>query len=334
MIDPELKKDYFLLKNYQDNIFSMRGILLKISMYSLEQIDNDTFPLGKFQGVEKIKIKSILQMEIISKIIMYIEDLVILSESFRIGIPYYKLLDKSNENERDVGKIMKEFFNNVSSFSDEEFFKIMACANPKQLDLQEDEKKVIEKNLQNMVNELKRIFNRLGNFSITNHPVFRRYKHAGCPIVFGAKVNIKGTTDFPNFDSYSMVSTGIDPLENVISIPLSKEVLEGYHIIIHGIQLLLKDILTHHIACIERNLKGLIPVEAYSPKDFPKENKEIYKKIVEDFYEKHPSNIEELKKFDIKIKAKKEDIKWYIDLPEFLEECKKIKEENIDWEKS
>ena len=136
-----------------------------------------------------------------------------------------------------------------------------------------------------------------------------------------------------NFDSYSMVSTGSDPLEDVISIPLSKEVLEGYHIIIHGIQLVLKDMLTNHIACIERNLKGLIPVEAYSPKDFPAENRETYKKIVEDFYKKHPFDIKDLKKFHVNVNAKKKDHKWYIELPEFLKECKKIKEENPDWDK-
>lgn len=109
-MDPEIQKDYLLLRNYKENVLGMRGILLKISMNSIEQIENDTFPLGKFQGNEKIKLKSVFQMDIISKIMMYLEDLIIMSESFRIETPYYKLLDTSDKNKNDVGKIIKDFF--------------------------------------------------------------------------------------------------------------------------------------------------------------------------------------------------------------------------------
>ena len=123
---------------------------------------------------------------------------------------------------------------------------------------------------------------------------------------------------------------GPDPVEDVIPIPFSKAVLDGYHIIIHGIQLLLIDILTNHIGCIERNLKGIIPNQNYSPKDFSDDEKEKYKKIIEDFYKKHSLNTEELRNFNFKVEVKKEKIKWYLELPEFLKECKKRSEENPD----
>lgn len=210
----------------------------------------------------------------------------------------------------------------------------MGYVNPKQLDLEENEKKVIEKNLGKNITELKRIFHQLGDFGKTNHPVFRRFKHAGSPLVLGAVGKETESTPLSNFDSYTMVSIGLDPFENVIAIPLSKEVLEGYHIIIHGIQLLLQDMVTNHIVCIERNLKGIIPNEDYSPKDLSKEERERYVKIFENFYKNHPSNMEESTHFNFKVEAKKEDMGWYLELPEFLKECKKRKEENPDLDNS
>jgi len=334
-MDPEIQKDYLLLRNYLENVFTMRGILLKDSMNSLKNIQNDTFSLVTFRGIEKIKLESVFQMDIISKIMMYIEDLIIISESFRIETPYYKLLDISDENEKDVGKIIKYFFKNVNSFSDEDFFKIMSYVDPEQLDLEENEKNLVKKNIELNILELKRIFNQIGDFGKTNHPVFRRFKHAGAPLVPGAISKDSKSTPLSNFDSYTMVSIGSDPFENVIPIPFSEDIWDGYSIIIRGIQLLLKDMLTHRIACIERNLTGIIPNEYYSPKDFSEEEVKNSGKIFENFCEKNPSNItDELKNFNFKVDVKKEEIAWYLNLPEFLKECKQRKEENTDLDNS
>jgi hypothetical protein len=46
---------------------------------------------------------------------------------------------------------------------------------------------------------------------------------------------------FEDFAFCNMVSTGRDPFKDVIPIPYSKRVLEGYEIMIHGLQLILKD---------------------------------------------------------------------------------------------
>ena len=43
---------------------------------------------------ETIKVKSMIQHEIIAKIMIYIEDLAIISESLLRGVSYYTLLDE------------------------------------------------------------------------------------------------------------------------------------------------------------------------------------------------------------------------------------------------
>ena len=318
----KIKNDYLLLKNYNENILPMRGILLKTAINSISQIEEGKFSIGNFSGTKKIKAKSMFQIEIISGIMMYIEDLIVLSESFRRRTSYYELLDLSDENQNDVGKTIERFFENVNSFSDEEFRRIFGYKDPSQLNLEEDESKLAEKVIQNNIAEMRRLFVQIGKFGKTHHPVFRRFKHAGAPLMLGMKKK-QQDTPLSGFDSYTHVLIGKDPFREIIIIPLSKDVLNGYHIIIHAIQTCLRDLVTNQIACIERNITGILPNERYFQGSFSEKENKLYNKILVEFYNKHPFHTDDLKHFLLESKAKKENILWYLDLSDFLKECKK-----------
>ena len=317
----EIKKDYILLRNYDENIFPMRGILLKTTMKSIRGIEKNAFPLEYFS--DKIKLTSMFQMDVISSIMIYIEDLFILSESFRRKIPYYKLLDMSDENQDEIGEIIGKFFKDVNSFSDKEFCRIFGYVEDlNTLDLENDEKILVKKIIQKNITELKRVYFQIKKFGKTHHPIFRRFKHAGSPLIPGAISTISKDPPLSEFESYTIVANGKDPLEDVIAIPLSKDVLEGYRIIIQDIQTCLADIVKNHKSCIERNVTGILPVNCYSLENFSLKDKEIYKKIISKFHNKHPFHMDDLKKFHYHTKIEKKELQWYLDLPDFLRECK------------
>ena len=321
--DAKIKIDYLLLRNYNENIRPMRGMLLKTTLNSINQIDEGKFSVENLSETAKIKAKSMFQMEIISGIMMYIEDLSVLSKSFKNGTSYYKLLDRSDENQNDVGKTIEGFFKNVNSFSADEFCRIFGYKDPNQLNLEEDESKLVEKVIQKNIAEMRRLFVQIGKFGKTHHPAFRRFKHAGAPLILGMMKEEQRNTPLSGFDSYTHVSIAKDPFQEVIVIPLSKDVLNGYYIIIHAIQTCLQDLVRNHIACIERNITGIIPNERYFQGSFSEKESELHKKIVADFYNKHPSHTDDLKQFHLKPKIKQEKISWYLDLSDFLRECKR-----------
>ncbi len=323
--DDEIKNDYVLLRNYNENILPMREILLKIAMNSISQIEEDKFPLGNFSDKEKIKIKSMFQMDIISGIMMYVEDLAILAESFRRKISYYKLLDRSDENEGDAGDIIRDFFECLNSFSDVEFHRILGYADLSQLELKEEERRLVEKVMLTNIAEIKRILIEIKKFRSSHHPAFRRFKHAGAPLILGALGNVPENSPLSKFDSYTQVSRGKNPLKDMITIPLSKNVLDGYNIIIDGIRIFLQDLVKNHMACTERNLVGILPDQSYSLEYTPEEKK-LYEKIIREFYDKHPPRTDDLRRLHFKLTIEKEDIMWYLDLPNFLRECKERKE--------
>ena len=107
--DEEIRNEYIFLKNYHGNILLMRKLLLKTALYSIQQIEEDKFPLGTASDKGKNTIKSMFQMDALSNLMMNIEDLVVLSEAFRREVFYYELLDITNENQDDVGTIIRDY---------------------------------------------------------------------------------------------------------------------------------------------------------------------------------------------------------------------------------
>jgi hypothetical protein len=130
---------------------------------------------------------------------------------------------------------------------------------------------------------------------------------------------------FDDFEFCNIVPSGRDPFKDIIPIPYSKQVLVGYEIIIHGLQNILKDIVENRIICIQRNLNGLIPKQRYDLSNISSEEVSSMKKIVDDFYAKNPPR-EIAISYNYNLNINKEEIAWYLNLREFLDECKKRKE--------
>ena len=321
-----------MLRNYDENTFEMRGILLKIAMKSISQIEQNKFSILKFldgdgetqleSSKEKTMAKSILQLEIISQIMMYVEDLIILSESFRKKISYYKLLDRI-ENEPDVGQRIKNFFTRLETFTNEDFYSILGYENPNNLDMNDDERKLVEKIVRVNIMAYRETIVEIDRFSDVHHPVFRRFKHAGAPLVPGVRLPSEKSSPLSRFDSCTMAAIGLDPLEDMVPIPLSQDVLTSYEIIITKIQKILKDLLQAHLMRIRRNLNGIIPLHAYGSNNLSNAEKEAYKKIIDEFYRKRPRDPTVPNHLNYQLSKKQlAKIDWYLKLPEFERKSK------------
>jgi hypothetical protein len=318
VLDEKTKVEYMLLRNYQENGILLRGFLLKMPFLTLEQIEEDKWPF-KFNENEKPKVKSFIQIDIISKIMMYIEDLAILSESFISQRNFYDII---NDASIDIGEMIRCFFNKISDISDEGIYQIMSYAASNQLGLGNRSTIVVNKHLNSNVKELKRILNEIGNFGITNHPLFKKFKHAGTHIFCGT-LNTSGFLE--GFDFSNLVPVGPNAIMDIIPIPYSKQVLDGYHIIIHGLQKVLGDMVENRIVCIQRNLNGLIPKQRYDLTALSSEEADLMTQIIDNFYALNPPK-EIIISDSSNPTVKREKIRWYLNLPNFLAECKERKE--------
>ena len=130
------------------------------------------------------------------------------------------------------------------------------------------------------------------------------------------------------FDFISIVFVNEDPFNKPFLLPYSNKVKEGYHIIIHGIQQILQDVVTNRKASIQRN-KSIPPIPWRTAPFFSKEEIKKFEVILQKFDTKHPPKNTE---FSINIIAT-EDYPWYSKLDDFLEECKKTKDMDTEFQK-
>jgi hypothetical protein len=330
--DEEL--EYILLRNYLELTDTSRGLLLKMDFDALNKIDSNTW-LHKFEGdeIDKQKriVKSIIQQEIIAKIMIYIEDLAIISESLLRGVNYYSLLDKKETSEgiQDVGDILKKFFENIDQLSESDFAKIMSYGQPNDYAINDEEKQLLEKALQFEKEEYYRIFKILKDFGSEHHAVFRRYKHAGFPMAPGLRLIEPLPKFLKNFDFISYVSVKNDPFDEPRILPFSDKVIESYHIIIHGIQDVLKDVISNKKSEIQRR-KKLPPICWHTAFKFSLNERKKFEAILQRHIEQNPPTKTE---FNINITTTEQN-GWYSKLDEFLEECKKIKNKDSEYKKS
>ena len=92
-LSDSLESEYLALRNYKENGLTGRGFLIRIMKAALEQIEAEKW-IKAISEAEKPQIRSLIQIDIISKIMMLIEDLAILAESFRQGKNFYDFLDR------------------------------------------------------------------------------------------------------------------------------------------------------------------------------------------------------------------------------------------------
>lgn len=328
--------EYFLLKNYSDQSLYTRGILGKMTLTYLELVKNDTVPFAEKEGIkkfhfvsgEKEKVLSLLQTDFVSKLLLYIEDFAIFAESFRQKRSFYDIVS-SKDPKDDVGLLVEKFLKNADNYSLEEYLGIMSYVNPEHESLEEEEKKLLKKITDGNISEMRRIFRDMYEFGKTHHPIFKRFKHAGFPIVFG--LDAMKSPNFKNYETYLAVLIGKDPLKDVQYIPYSSKVMESYEIIFASLQDLLKDIVINKIASIERGITAIYPHLTYTPQDWTREEWDEYGKVLKKFGERNPFiDIDKTIKLP---SANKDDLNWFLNLDKFLDESRKRKVESDEGQK-
>ena len=225
--DQEEMQNYLLLENYIKSSFPARGILLKHMFKNLDEIiQNRSFLFERepisFSKEDLPVLQSIFQIDIIAKIMMYVEDLIIILEAIlKKGGDYYGLLDIDITKDRDVdvGDRIKKFFQDKDNFSMTDWRKMLSYLNPNnQLKYSNVIAKLIELNIV----AFKDFINNIQIFSETHHRIFRRYKHAWFPFKPGYRSELSYPFTSRRFDSYSMVFVGKNPLSRSYSIPLCR----------------------------------------------------------------------------------------------------------------
>jgi hypothetical protein len=161
-------REFALLVNYRQNIYS-RGILLRVNFFALEQIENDLWYI-KIPPNEQSQVKSLIQIDIISKTMMYVEDLAILAESIQLDKDFYELL---MDEKVDIGDKTGEFIREVASFTYEKLSRIMSYADIDQIGPDEKWRPLLKKYFDYHVEKVRRMLQEISSFSKANHPLYK-----------------------------------------------------------------------------------------------------------------------------------------------------------------
>lgn len=259
----ELLKLYFL----QD--YHRHGMPARVGMvkFFLEQLQKNlkTYnsklpdPEKKFNLNNKQKL-ALLQIGAIAHLMLLIEDVAALFTAFKSNNSnYYKLLDKKGED--DLGAIIAKFYLGVDKLEDKEIQQILGYVDPKNLEKSDESEKdflrfIIKKNIRSM-----RYFLIKSSVFWSSHiGVFRRYKHAGFPIVMGLPIPENDTVLKKKFDFTTFALTSKKELvEEVTVIPFSKKSVESYRVFLEDLFLVLYHVLESNLMKVERKLEGTIP---------------------------------------------------------------------------
>ena len=308
------RASYILAKAYRTENIYYRGLLLRFSFDLIDFTVKDNLPYP-FTAEEKLKIKHLVQLDIVSKIMMLIEDLAVFSAAFvkdpkGLADLVYK----------DAGKITTDFFLGLDSFTDEDFYKLLGYTSPQELILKGEDLELILRLSSQNVSEVRRVLNQIGEFRKQHIEMFRRFKHGGFGIVVAGSQ--AGQPPHP-FEKSSVMMVLENPnIAEALPIPHSDKVLEAYRLVIERVQKLLMEILDGQINNAELGISGHLPNRGYSIVDFTPQEKERLSKLIESAYEavKRPSV---KRNIDFAQQIPREKLRWYLGLDAFIEECSK-----------
>lgn len=324
--DNDELETYFLLKNYSDHNLYLRGILLNMMYSDLEAINDGTYQLsGKkvnYTGQKLKMVRALIQVDIIARIMMYIEDYVILLlANHSAEGNYYKLLDRHAKDDPDLGERIKQFMDQLDSpteaFTSEDYAKMLNYIDPALLDLKEEEMEELKKRIAQNIVSVKSVLLQLRSFGRDHSQLFRRYKHAGFAVTFDV-INKHPYTD--TFDSHAMVLQGASPLHDVKSLPYSAKVLKAYSAIIRTLQEFISDAVRNKVSGLERASPGIVPFEIYTAEGM---DEQLMSDILNKFWIKYPLRARNYHHTVKEVSAEKVSIEWYKQLDNFLAQCTK-----------
>jgi len=117
------------------------------------------------------------------------------------------------------------------------------------------------------IDDIKEILYFIRTFRNTHIQIFRRYKHAGFPII----INEHFESTNPNIDSASLIFTDKNNPLNPTPLPFSIHFIINYESLITRLQKFLARILWNKSQCIEKRLEGVLPPNIYTHKLCPNE---------------------------------------------------------------
>jgi len=314
-LDNPLNFEYEVLKHYyHKGIFARSGIITHLITH-LRENANKKNRTTKFQqiGLNDDEILAVLQISIISHIMMFLEDLAVICQSIKDGkIEYYDFLDKSGDE--DLGKFISKFYNDIVKASDQDILKILSFTNLDSLDfLEENEKKVIENITKRMLEKIREFFIKIFIFRDNHIKIFRRYKHAGFPIMLNESVpSIEEIYKDFDFVSYGLTSKGNIGKEITV-IPYSSKAIDSYENLEKDIFAFFGSVLTFKFICYERNVDGLMPItKSLFGVKLSQEETTTLDEVWKRFEERNPYDDSKRERIDFKTMT--EFLHWYTQL--------------------
>jgi len=308
---------YEVLKRYHRKGIYARMALIQSFLNEIERIikkSEKDIEIKRFK-LNDDEVLSVLQIGIVSHIMMFIEDLGLLCKgNLSNDINFYKNLDANKEN--DLGMIIGNFFKSVNRVSDNELKKILGYTELENFAefLEGNEKltsNLIEKNL----SLTREFFERVSRFRNDHIAMFRRYKHAGFPIILRTNIPEK-QQHYNNFEFMSIAFTSKELEKEVTAIPFSYKAVKSYESISKDIFTFLGNIILAKLISIERRISGGIiptPYDQFNAK-YTKDEKNKLDIIWKNIEKKHPQITSDI---GIEIEPDIKYLEWYKNLESF-----------------
>lgn len=273
---------YFLQEYHRHGMPARVGIVKffldqindNLKTYNPKQIEKER----KFDLNNKQKL-GLLQIGTISHLMLLIEDIATLFTAFKNNEwNYYEYLDRKGDE--DLGVIISNFYLHIDELKDEDIRLVLGYANPRKLNYNESDKDFLSSIIQKNIHSMRYFLVKASVFWRSHIGVFRRYKHAGFPILLGLPIPTNDSVLKKKFDFTSLALTSKENIgEEVTVIPFSQKALESYQTFLEEMFIVLYSVLENNLIKIERKLDGSIPnpIELFTKRLTKKELKRLTK---------------------------------------------------------
>ena len=308
-----LNFEYEVFKHYyHKGIFARSGMITHLIAHLRENLQKQSRTTQHQEiGLNDNEVVGFLQIAIIAHIMMLLEDLAVICQSIKDGkIEYYNFLDKSGDE--DLGVFIRKFYAEIKKASDQDLCKILSFVDLDSFEfIKKDEKEIVGKIIKQLLEKTKIFFNKIILFRENHISIFRRYKHAGFPILLAQPMPTPNP--YKNFDFTSLGLTSKEKLgKEITAIPYSSKAIDSYENLEKDIIAFFGTIITYKFICYERNVSGLIPnSKSLFGLKLSLSEITILDEIWKRFESKHPV---EGGKTQIGLDSKMEVLNWYIDL--------------------
>jgi hypothetical protein len=192
----------------------------------------------------------------------------------------------------------------------------MNYAQPNSISSVKESVKLLSKLLKYHIDKTKNNLLRVTNFSSeANHLLYKRFKHAGMPILPNTLQTHPKSGPLVDFEVFSIVSEGLDPFRDVILLPYSKGILGRYEKIVGILQNVLREMVGNRKICLERNIDGMIPPE-FSSDIFTSDERSLIQTRFNEFYNIHPIlDVPKMIEYNLDKETSQkmlEKIRWYL----------------------